>query len=101
MFRTIASFVWQKDNTKKSVKSSIFVSFCFAPAGLLPLWVKRCETKEFSFIQKILSLLPKPFPRPPGPVREGRRALRGACFGLLPFPGHIYPGRETRCNPDG
>ena len=30
MFRTIASLVWQKDNTKKSVKSSIFVSFCFA-----------------------------------------------------------------------
>ena len=55
MFRTIASFVWQKDNTKKSVKSSIFVSFCFAPAGLLPLWAKRCETKEFSFIKKILS----------------------------------------------
>ena len=101
MFRTIASFVWQKDNTKKSAKSSIFVSSCFAPAGLLPLWVKRRETKEFSFVQKILSLLPKPFPRPPGPVREGRRALRGACFGLLPFWGRIRPGRETHCNPDG
>ena len=81
MFRTIASLVWQKDNTKKSVKSSIFVSFCFAPAGLLPLWAKRRETKEFSFIQKILSLLPKPFP--------------------LPGRGRIRPGRETRCNPDG
>ena len=34
MFRTIASFVWQKDNTKKSVKSSIFVSFWgFCPFG--------------------------------------------------------------------